>query len=166
MAAYYGTEAWVLASRDWGEADRLVTLYAKDIGRIDAVAKGVRRVSSKLRGHLNIFSHTRVLLTPGKDFWRLLDAEADNIPEGSRKLLFAEECREFFLRVVTHALPDEHMWEALLVLRDIDRKDKVVRFKLHILAALGILPEHLEKNIDGQIEQLLAQNHIAPAKTF
>lgn len=163
MAAYYGTEAWVLGSRDVGEADRLVILYTKDLGRIDALAKGVRVISSKLRGHLNTFSNTRVLLTPGKEYWRLLDAETKPIPERARKLRRAEECREFLLRVITHALPDSRIWEALFAFYDIDGKDKVTRFKLNVLDALGILPERVDEsaeNVEEQIERALIQNHV------
>lgn len=160
MASYYGTQAWVLGSRDAGEADRIIFLYTQELGRIDALAKGVRASASKLRGHLNTFSKVRVLLTPGKELWRLLDAQAEVIPERARKLKSAEECRAFFLRVITHALPDLHMWEALNIFWDIDGREGVVSFKLRVLDALGILPEHLEKDVEGQIEHVLSENHM------
>jgi DNA repair protein RecO (recombination protein O) len=42
------TTAITLKSRKWGEADRIVTLYAKQLGKIRAVARGARRLKSRL----------------------------------------------------------------------------------------------------------------------
>ncbi len=160
MATYVGTDAWILGAREAGEADKIVFIYTKELGHIDALAKGVRQASSKLKGHLNTFSKVRALLARGKEFWRLLDAEALALPEGQRKLKSAEECRDFFLRVVTHTLPDVEIWNALDVLSGVDGKSSVLDFKARVLVALGILPEHGGAYTEEEIEQVLAANHV------
>ena len=43
----YRTPAVILKRMDLGEADRIVTLYSRDVGKIRAVAKGVRRTTSR-----------------------------------------------------------------------------------------------------------------------
>lgn len=48
----YRTHAVVLKSTDLGEADRLISFYTRDFGRIDAVAIGSRRIRAKLAAHL------------------------------------------------------------------------------------------------------------------
>ncbi|HWR40598.1 MAG TPA: DNA repair protein RecO [Patescibacteria group bacterium] len=56
MARQYDTEAILLISRDWGEADKLLTFFSREYGKISAVAYGVRRGKNPLRGYLQPFS--------------------------------------------------------------------------------------------------------------
>jgi DNA repair protein RecO (recombination protein O) len=61
----YKTEAVVLRSIRFGEADRVLHLYTHDRGRIGAVAKGVRKTKSRFGGRLEPLSHVALLLYPG-----------------------------------------------------------------------------------------------------
>ena len=65
-ARVYRVEAVVIRQRDLGEADRIITLFARDRGKISAVAKGVKRPRSKFAGALQLFSHLRLLLAAGR----------------------------------------------------------------------------------------------------
>jgi DNA repair protein RecO (recombination protein O) len=62
----YTTEAVVLRSMRLGEADRVLHLYTLDRGRIGAVAKGVRKTSSRFGGRLEPLSHVELVLHQGK----------------------------------------------------------------------------------------------------
>jgi DNA repair protein RecO (recombination protein O) len=62
----YTTEAVVLRSMRLGEADRVLHLYTLDRGRIGAVAKGVRKTSSRVGGRLEPLSHVELVLHQGK----------------------------------------------------------------------------------------------------
>ncbi|HET8529445.1 MAG TPA: DNA repair protein RecO [Gaiellaceae bacterium] len=62
----YTTEAVVLRSLRLGEADRILHLYTLDRGRIGAVAKGVRKTSSRFGGRLEPLSHVELVLHQGK----------------------------------------------------------------------------------------------------
>jgi DNA repair protein RecO (recombination protein O) len=68
-------EAIVLRHSDWGEADRLLVLYAREAGKLRAVAKGVRKMRSRKAGHLEPFTRVRLLLARGRDFWIVTQAE-------------------------------------------------------------------------------------------
>jgi DNA repair protein RecO (recombination protein O) len=59
------TEAVVLRSIRFGEADRVLHLYTVDRGRVGAVAKGVRRTKSRFGGRLEPLSHVELLLHAG-----------------------------------------------------------------------------------------------------
>lgn len=59
-------EGLVLRTRDLGEADRIVTLLTRDRGRVRAVAKGVRRTSSRFGARLEPFAHVDVLIHSGR----------------------------------------------------------------------------------------------------
>ena len=56
----------VLRKLDYGEADRIFTLLTRDHGKVGAIAKGVRRASSKLGPSLELYSHVDVLLARGR----------------------------------------------------------------------------------------------------
>ncbi len=63
----YRVEAIVLKRSDFGEADRLLTLYTPDIGKIRAIAKGARKPSSRKSGHVELFTHSALLLAKGRN---------------------------------------------------------------------------------------------------
>jgi DNA repair protein RecO (recombination protein O) len=61
----YTTEAVVLRSLRFGEADRVLHLYTLDRGRVGAVAKGVRRTKSRFGARLEPLSHAELVLHQG-----------------------------------------------------------------------------------------------------
>lgn len=65
MARTYKTEAIVLRSIRFGEADRVLHLYTLERGRIGAVAKGVRKTTSRFGARLEPLSHVELMLHPG-----------------------------------------------------------------------------------------------------
>ncbi|MFT4294443.1 MAG: DNA repair protein RecO [Micropruina sp.] len=62
----YRDEAVVLRTHKLGEADRIVTLLSRHNGKIRAVAKGVRRTTSKFGGRLEPFSHIDAQFATGR----------------------------------------------------------------------------------------------------
>ena len=71
----YKTQAIVLRQRKLGEADKIVTLYSSHGGKIDAVAKGIRRTKSRMAGHLEPLTLGSYLLAEGRDLDILTQAE-------------------------------------------------------------------------------------------
>jgi DNA repair protein RecO (recombination protein O) len=61
----YKTEAIVLRSLRFSEADRILHLYTADRGRIGAIAKGVRKTKSRFGGRLEPLSHVELMLHQG-----------------------------------------------------------------------------------------------------
>jgi DNA repair protein RecO (recombination protein O) len=61
----YKTEAVVLRSIRFGEADRVLHLYTLERGRVGAVAKGIRRTKSRFGARLEPLSHAEVMLHQG-----------------------------------------------------------------------------------------------------
>lgn len=68
-------DAVVLRHSDWGEADRLLVLFTKEAGKLRAVAKGARKIRSRKAGHLEPFTHVKMLLARGRDLWIVTQAE-------------------------------------------------------------------------------------------
>lgn len=63
----YQTEAIVLAVRDWRGADKMVTLFTRDFGKVTAVAYGLRQPKNRLAGSVQPFSQIDAALSPGKN---------------------------------------------------------------------------------------------------
>jgi DNA repair protein RecO (recombination protein O) len=141
MNAYYGTEALLLSSREWSEADRLLVLFTKELGRINAVAKGVRLSKSKLRGHLNLFSRVRVVVTPGKEYWRLLDAEILPTDAKPNNVQYTKALAVFLERLVTERDADFGIWQCVEGFSKISSLGEFLFAKIKILSELGFLPE-------------------------
>lgn len=71
----YRTEGIVLRGRDLGEADRILTIITPDRGKVRAVAKGVRKMTSKKAGHLEPFCRCALLLARGRELDVVAQAE-------------------------------------------------------------------------------------------
>jgi DNA repair protein RecO (recombination protein O) len=63
----FRVEAVVLRHADWGEADRLLTLYTRERGKVRAIAKGARKIRSRKAGHLEPFTRVTLQLARGHD---------------------------------------------------------------------------------------------------
>ncbi len=72
-------EAIVLRHADWGEADRLLWLFTRELGKLQAVAKGVRKTRSRKAGHLEPFTRVELLLAQGRDLPIVTQAEARDV---------------------------------------------------------------------------------------
>ena len=62
------TDAIVLSHFDLGEADRVLTLITPEMGKLKAIAKGIRRPTSRVGGSLEPFAELRVQLARGRTF--------------------------------------------------------------------------------------------------
>jgi DNA repair protein RecO (recombination protein O) len=71
----YSTEAIVLKRSDLGEADRILTLFTPHKGKVHVIAKGVRRITSKRAGHLELLSHSQLQMALGRTFDIVTQAE-------------------------------------------------------------------------------------------
>nr|MBC7245917.1 DNA repair protein RecO [Chloroflexota bacterium] len=63
----YRTEAVVLKHSDFGEADRLLTVYTPSLGKLRLLAKGIRKPTSRKAGHLESFTRTQLLVARGRN---------------------------------------------------------------------------------------------------
>lgn len=72
----YNTEAIVLKHSDLGEADRILTLFTPNLGKVRAVARGVRRPKSKLGGHVEPLTRCSFMLSRGRSLDVVSQAQA------------------------------------------------------------------------------------------
>lgn len=139
----------VLRGRQLGEADRIVTLFTLERGKLDGVAKGVRRPRSHLSGRLEFFNECDFLMHRGRTLEVIVSAEIcyspwSNLVEPERYAVGAviAELIDAFCEPDL-ALPDvyELLTGAIAALVGSSAPRTILpRFSLRLLAMLGIAP--------------------------
>ena len=71
MHHIYHTHGFILGSRNMGEANKMLSIYTREMGLVRCAAQGIRLNKSKLRFALQDFSYVRVDLVRGRDLWRV-----------------------------------------------------------------------------------------------
>jgi DNA repair protein RecO (recombination protein O) len=146
----YRTEAVVLKRTDFGEADRLLMLYTPHLGKHQAVAKGVRKLTSRKAGHLELFTHTQLLLAKGRSLDIVTQAETIAVFPTLRADLVrtsrAYYVAELLDRFSEEGIENRPLFELLVkVLGWLDSEpslDLAVRFfELHLLDFVGYRPQ-------------------------
>jgi DNA repair protein RecO (recombination protein O) len=71
----YASEAIVLRRTDYGEADRILTIMTPELGKLRVIAKGVRKITSRKAGHVELFTRVKLLMARGRTFDIVSQAE-------------------------------------------------------------------------------------------
>ena len=146
----YRAEALVIKHLPLGEADLLVTLFTREHGKVRAVAKGARRSTAKLVGHLEPLTVTRLALSRGRTLDVISQAETlenftplkTNLTAVTRGLQVAELVDGFG----SEANPNQPLYDLSLATlaaigRTPDDELPLLHFQLHLLAVSGLMPE-------------------------
>lgn len=118
MEQYQQVNGLILRSRDYKEADQLLTVYTREQGKMTVQAKGVKKTASKLRGGILLFSQTDLVLTIGKGFPVVTGASAVTMFAALRsdfvRMSYASYAAEFIDQVVSEGQPDENLYRLVL----------------------------------------------------
>ncbi len=145
----YKEEAMVLRSMAYGESDRILTLFTRGAGKVSAIAKGVRKPSSRLRGAVQLFSHTHLVLYGGKTLDTITQGDADEtfgfIEQDLNRLTAASCFTELVDRLTMERQPQPKLFQLLLTaMRALEGSDPELLgrvFEIKLLAALGYQPQ-------------------------
>lgn len=144
-----------------GEADRLITLFSKERGKIVAMAKGIRRISSKRAPYLEVFSRATILLYKGQKYDTITEVSPIASYEILRKHLDRISAAYVLCESIEILLPEhqEHidvygqLIQALGCLEQTDpSKEFLPKFLNTLLVSLGFLTS----SKDMQIGELIA----------
>jgi DNA repair protein RecO (recombination protein O) len=156
-ARVYRAEAVVLRRLSFGETDRVVTLFTRDLGKLSVVAKGARGPRSRLAGTTEPFTYFNGLLAVGQNLDVLTQSEVVNAFSGLRKDLVRIGYASFFVELVDTGVeerqPHPELWDllvaALSTLEAATTPDVLSRaFELHALSQLGYEPRLHECVLD------------------
>ncbi len=159
----YRTEAIVLRRSELGEADRVLTIYTPQWGKLRTIAKGVRRPASKLRGHLELFTRAKLLLARGRNLDVITGAETseayhglrDEHPGALERIGIAYYLVELLDQFTEEAQENRALWDlvtaALRALSDGIEPTVVARhYELRLLGYLGYQPNLEECTACGE----------------
>jgi DNA repair protein RecO (recombination protein O) len=103
----FRAEAVVLRHSDFGEADRLLTLYTREHGKVRAIAKGARKIASRKAGHLEPFTRVKLQLAKGRDLLIVTQAETIDAYPSLRADLTLTGYAAYVLELLDRFVPDE-----------------------------------------------------------
>ncbi|HHU62088.1 MAG: DNA repair protein RecO [Bacillota bacterium] len=143
------TEGIILRVRNLGEADRLVTLYTKEKGKLNASARGARRIRNRLLSPSQVFTHGRYMIFPGKGLHNLSQADIINSNQILRDDLEKFAYASYVTELLDAFTPEEdpaqdvfHLLAGTLSLGAEGRFSTAVRFfEIRLMKELGYEPE-------------------------
>lgn len=98
--ATYQAEAVVLRARDLGEADKLLTLFARGHGKIRAVARGARRTKSRLLAGTQLFARIQASLWVGRNLDGISQCQVLESNRACREDLVSLGCASYAAEIV------------------------------------------------------------------
>jgi DNA repair protein RecO (recombination protein O) len=143
-------EAVVLRHNDWGESDRILGLYTLEMGKLRALAKGVRKLRSRKAGHLEPFTRVNLLLARGRDMPLITQAETMDPYLPLHEDLFGATYASYVVELLDRFTYEEGenrdlyrlLVETLSRLCLLEERDLVVRYyELRLLDLVGFRPQ-------------------------
>ncbi|HOB11753.1 MAG TPA: DNA repair protein RecO [Syntrophomonadaceae bacterium] len=146
---YYNAPVIIIKSIDFGEADKLVTVFSEQYGKLRAVARGIKKPKSSLRSCLQPFCYSQLHFYQGRDLelitqGRLLDFFG-NAREDLEKTLYSVYLMELLDKSLMDRMPAPELFRLTLdTLRAINHGGLnpllIRRFELNLAIHLGYRP--------------------------
>ena len=174
----FKTEAIVLKRFNYGEADRILTLLTKREGKMTVIAKGVRKPSSRKRGHVELFNHFSAHIANGKGMGILIEASTINDFQVTNSqtdfwgfIMYAYQYAELIDRLIPEYERNEEVFDLLSkTLQFLNPKIKSSQlkaidgyFKNRLIRLLGFWPSDRSTPVD--IDQYIDSILEKPLKT-
>ena len=146
----YRTEAIVLRRRDQGEADRVLTVFTPGMGKQQLLAKGVRKITSRKAGHVELFAHSQFLVAKGRTWDIVTQAETIHafrpLREDLHRISYGYYVAELVDRFTQEGDENRPLFDVLLAtlgwLGEAQDLSLLARFfELRLLALVGYRPQ-------------------------
>lgn len=160
---FHKLNAIIINRRSVKDADRFLTLYTLEMGKIDVYAKSVRSLKSKRLASLDLFTHiscevierNRHLTLTHVDLLHTHQASKSSLHNISRLFQIGELVDKLTAEEDPHPEIYNLLLTALSYLHRFDTPEYLTRFKKKLLTELGFDPDPV--NLDDYIESLLAR---------
>ncbi|OGG16271.1 DNA repair protein RecO [Candidatus Gottesmanbacteria bacterium RIFCSPHIGHO2_02_FULL_39_11] len=176
-ARSYKTEGFILKKKNYGEADRIITIFTKYHGKLVVLAKGIRKITSRKSPHMEVFNKVSLYIVSGKTFSIVTEAQTvETYP-----------CLKTNLPVVAHAYhlvelvdklcAEKEVYPSVFYLlersfKDLDKNPELAQaiseqFSLSFLREMGYLApgkimtgDELENYLRGVLERNLSSSSL------
>lgn len=155
----YTSEGIILSRKNYNEADRILVCLSKHFGKVTLLAKGIRKIKSKKRGHLEIFSKVKLSAVSGRGMDIVTETETINDFSGVRTNLNKITLAYYFCEVVNKISHEDGNPSNIYILLsnalenlEVETELKKLRLKFiyDLLIEMGYWPEN-KKMIDADI---------------
>ena len=171
MTRSYKLQAIILKRINFHEADRLITVFSRHHGKLKLIAKGIRRPTSRKKGHLELFTLAKLQVAKTKTIDIIAEAETINNFQNLRKNLNRVRIAYLLAELVDQLTAEEQeheevfdlLFDSLSTLNSKSAsKDFILNFEKQLLTLLGfglpkppITRQRLETHIASIIEKPL-----------
>ncbi len=148
--SYLKTKGLIIREVNTGEADKIVTIFSRNRGRISALAKGARRPRSKLVAGTQFLSYCDYLLFSGREMYSINSCEVlepfYEIRNDMIRLTYAAHFVDIINDVVQENQPSPRVLQLLLnslhMLSKTDKEPELIAriFELRFLSIMGFAP--------------------------
>jgi len=151
QARSYSSEGIILGRASYSEADRIISLFSKDYGKITLLAKGVRKLKSRKRGHIEVFNRIKFSAARGKGLDILTEAEEIESYRKIRSSLQKVSLAYYFTEIVARTAHDNEVNREIygllcLYLKRMESEHSLKKFRLafvtELLIRLGYWPQN------------------------
>jgi DNA repair protein RecO (recombination protein O) len=151
----FQTEGIVLKRKNIGETDRIITIFTRSFGKIACIAKGVRKITSRRSGHVEVFHRAHISFYEGKGIlYGLTEAQTLDAHQGLSGDILSVSYAYYICELVDTLTADRQKHEDVYILlsnsltqldtcvTNKERTAVVCTFARLLLRVLGFLPEH------------------------
>ncbi|XOB42696.1 MAG: DNA repair protein RecO [Candidatus Nealsonbacteria bacterium] len=118
MFVHHRTKGIIFRKLNRKEADQLFSIYTKDFGRLEILARAIRKTTSKLRAGIEIFYLSEIEFIQGKNYKTLTDAivieKFKNLRKDLKRIDIVYNIGEVLDDLIKGQEPDESIWSLLL----------------------------------------------------
>jgi len=149
-ARVYRTTGIIIKRYKFGEADRLLTIFTADCGKVRAIAKGAMRPGSKLGGNVELLAHSQLMLARGRNLDIVTQAQALDTFLPMRDSLELMSCGFYLSELVDsfteENVEDRELYELFLdtlkwLSEQGDGERSLHFFELRLLGHMGYSPQ-------------------------
>jgi len=148
----------VIRHREFGEADRILSLYTLEKGKVQAIAKGVRKIKSRKAGHLEPFTQVILQLAKGRNLDVITQVDTIRNFENIKKNLILTAQASYVLEILDRFTYEEGENRPLynLLIETLVRLDNGISpaiavhyYEVHLMDILGFRPQLQECVVCG-----------------
>jgi DNA repair protein RecO (recombination protein O) len=168
--ATYKCRGIVIRRVNFAEADRILTILTSKYGKVSAIAKGSRRINSKLGAHLDLFAVVELMLAKGRNLDIVTGAQIKKQYKGLNqdyeRIRLAYLFCEMIDKLVAKEAGSEFFYLLSKNLEALSDGSKLklseLYFKLHLLDLLGYKPD-LAQCVESRSEILAGKRYVFSA---
>jgi DNA repair protein RecO (recombination protein O) len=158
----FTTEGLILKRVNFGEADRVLTVLTERFGKISVIAKGVRRITSRRAGNVEVLNKVRLHLFKAKSY-NLTEAESIETFQKLKANLTLTTYAFHIIELVDRLVPEEQKnpyvynlaLEILTILQANPRQIFIRAFEVKLLSLLGFWSLDGIPNLNPSLEEIL-----------